>query len=509
VETTPRPREIELKLQLPAGSRAVLEASSVFAAAKVKQLHQVTTYFDTPNGILEEAGLTLRIRRTGAGTHIQTVKSRGQSRAVARTRNEWQWPIGRNTPDVDRFAQIRRLAKIAPKIRGRLKPLFITDIRRTARLILLDEHTVVEAAIDEGSIEAGMGREAVSELELELKAGRIGPIYRLAAELQTVVPLWISAESKFARGLQLHTGQMDGARPAQTIQLRRQVRAAHGFNEIIEGTLGHLLANIAPTLRGAAEGMHQMRAGLRATRAALQLFKRHLDAPTVERFDAQLRGFGQLFGTARDWDVFCREMLPAAIAELSANVFRGLNSAAEVERQAARTAVVNAVHGPDFTALVLGLAVWADSVAAQPNIPGDHRMGKRLRTLAPSLLHRVDRKVRNRARHVGRLSAQELHGLRKSIKKLRYDIGSFAGLFRRRSVKAYRDRCEHALEILGLINDAAVTQQLAEKLAVNNRPDLLKPAAVLARWSQRRDRKARLRLKSALKSFRTTPAFDS
>ena len=67
--------------------------------------HQVTTYFDTPDGVLEKAGMTLRVRRSG-NTRIPTVKSR---------------PNGR-------------------------------------------------------------GAEAVSELELELKGGDLGPMYRLAVQ---------------------------------------------------------------------------------------------------------------------------------------------------------------------------------------------------------------------------------------------------------------------------------------------------------------------------------------
>jgi inorganic triphosphatase YgiF len=39
-------------------------------------------------------------------------------------------------------------------------------------------------------------REAVSELELEVKAGRVTPIYLIAANLQALAPLWISPESK-------------------------------------------------------------------------------------------------------------------------------------------------------------------------------------------------------------------------------------------------------------------------------------------------------------------------
>jgi triphosphatase len=98
------PRELELKFHLPPGSRAILEASGVFAAAEAKQLHLVTTYFDTPNGLLEKAGLTLRVRRSGH-TRIQTVKSRANGRGIAMNRSEWEWRIVREEPDVERLCR--------------------------------------------------------------------------------------------------------------------------------------------------------------------------------------------------------------------------------------------------------------------------------------------------------------------------------------------------------------------------------------------------------------------
>jgi inorganic triphosphatase YgiF len=94
----------------------------------------------------------------------------------------------------------------------------------------------------------------VSELELELKGGCIGPLYRLAAELQALAPLWISPQSKSARGWHLRAGRTERAQPAQMPVLGRRARAADGLNEIVGGTLSHLMANIAPTLRGDAEG---------------------------------------------------------------------------------------------------------------------------------------------------------------------------------------------------------------------------------------------------------------
>jgi triphosphatase len=502
------PREVELKLQLLPGSRTVLEASNVFAAAKATQLHQVTTYFDTPKGILYKAGLTLRVRRSG-NSRLQTVKSRANGRGLAMSRSEWEWLIGQNDPDVERLAETPELAKVVKQIKGRLEPMFITDIRRTVRLLHLDGSSVVEAAIDVGRIRAGLASEPVSELELELKDGDIGPMYRLAAHLQKLAPLWISTESKAARGWQLRTGQTEGAQEAQWPKLGRNIPAADGFQKIIGGTLRHLIANVGPTLRGDPEGVHQMRVALRGCRAALNLFQPHLNAKTTRRFDEALQRFGRIFGAARDWDVFCLNTLPVAMKDLPAQRLRDLNQVAEIQRQAAHAAVVEALCGRHFTALVLGLAVWTETGAERPCTLGDDRMRKRLATLAPSLLDRVECKATKRARHVGRLSVEKLHRLRKSLDKLCDDVKYLAGLFPLRAVNKYRDRCENVQEVLGLANDAVVTKQLALKLVTGNRPGLLKPSRTLVLWNERRRQKTMQGLKGALKHFHETPLFWS
>jgi CHAD domain-containing protein len=287
------------------------------------------------------------------------------------------------------------------------------------------------------------------------------------------------------------------------------VLAAAAFHEILAATLGHLIANIGATLRGDPEALHQMRIAIRESRAVLQLFERHLDAAAAGRFNEELRRFGEIFGAARDWDVFCLETLSAAMADLPAERLEDLNHVAEVERQFAHAAVADAVRGHDFTAMVLGLAAWAEAGATQPSTLGDDRMGKRLGTLAPSLLERAASKVKQRRRHVGRLSVAKRHSLRKSLKKLWFDVESVAGLYRPRAVKIYRDRCEALEEILGAANDAALTQRLALTLVTAIRPDLAKPAGALTRWSKRRGRKALQGLEAALKDFRATPTFWS
>ena len=506
--TARNPREVELKFHLPSGSRAILESHPALAAATLDRRHLVSTYFDTPDSAVHRSGLSLRVRQDGK-MRTQTVKSRSDNQGVALDRREWEWPIGQDVPEVAWLEQTKSLAKLAFEIKDRLEPVFITTIGRTMRLVRLAEGTTVEVAFDEGDIEAGVAHEVVSELEIELKSGRVGPQYQFAAELLSLAPLWLTSESKAARGWHLRSGQSEGAQLAQPPKLRRNVSAAKGFNQIVSGALGHLTANIGPTLRGDPEGLHQSRIAVREVRAALKLFDRYLDADRAKQFNATLRTYGEILGAARDWDVFCLETLPAAMPDLSTERLEKLNAAAEVERQLAHEAVAVAERGRAFSELVLGLEIWLNKGAMEPSRPAADLAHQSLSTLAPALLNRAAGTVKRRGQHIGRLSETGRHGLRKSVKKLSFDVECLARFNGAKDVKRYRGRCEALEAILGAANDAVVTDRLAHHLVTADPLQLSKPGHALQHWNKKRSRKALKGLKTAMESFRDVPALWS
>ncbi|MCH1933218.1 CHAD domain-containing protein, partial [Shewanella sp. A25] len=55
-------------------------------------------------------------------------------------------------------------------------------------------------------------------------------------------------------------------------------------------------------------------------------------------------------------------------------------------------------------------------------------LGQPLSEAAPDLLERVDRKVRRRGRGIRQRSMEELHALRKALKRLRYALEFLSGL---------------------------------------------------------------------------------
>ena len=140
---------------------------------------------------------------------------------------------------------------------------------------------------------------------------RRAALYRLALALHAATPLAVEVESKAARGYRLK----EEDRRRSTIKatppaLAKKVRAADGVRDIVANALSHLLVNRAAALAGDAEGIHQTRIAIRRLRSALRLFEPRLEPHAVSLFQDELQRLGRAIGDARDWDVFCVEMLP-------------------------------------------------------------------------------------------------------------------------------------------------------------------------------------------------------
>ena len=221
---------------------------------------------------------------------------------------------------------------------------------------------------------------------LELKGGEVAALYRLTLRLAKTAPMWIRAESKAARGWSLRNGHGDGAIVLPKPKITKMTSAAAGLHQIIGALLGHLWDNIAPTLSGDPGALRQMRGALRQLRSVFRLFAPLLNPDEIARFTAPLRQFAQTFGTARDWDVFGGQTLPAVISGLPEHAWTDLSALAEAERAAAHAAVHGAICGPHFTRLILEIALWSETCAATPLDSGATQLIRRLAKIAPALL---------------------------------------------------------------------------------------------------------------------------
>lgn len=202
------PKETELKLRVSPETLAALREHPLLkkrnkSGWQTREL--LNQYFDTPERALAEARVALRLRRDG-DTVIQTLKCRGTSVAGLSERNEHEWQLDKVKLDLKKLDDSCWPAQLADLDKKTIKPLFTTDFTREYADIAWGRgkaKVVIEAALDQGFVIAGKRKEAICELELELREGEPAALLELAAELAASVALMPCDISKAERGYRL------------------------------------------------------------------------------------------------------------------------------------------------------------------------------------------------------------------------------------------------------------------------------------------------------------------
>ena len=117
------------------------------------------------------------------------------------------------------------------KLKRRLKPIFATHVHRTS-IPVFKNGSRIEVALDEGQVRAGRQSAPISELELELKRGKAGDVFKLAREMAKLVPAKLALKSKSERGYDLIEHKSTQAVCAEKIKLRRGMSTADAFRII-------------------------------------------------------------------------------------------------------------------------------------------------------------------------------------------------------------------------------------------------------------------------------------
>ncbi|MCO7513115.1 CYTH domain-containing protein [Pseudomonas guariconensis] len=201
-------KETELKLRASRETLAALREHPLLkkrnkSGWQTREL--LNQYFDTPARDLAAARVALRLRRDGE-VIIQTLKCRGQSVAGLSERNEYEWYLDKVKLDLKKLDDSCWPAQLADLDKKTIKPLFTTDFTREYAEIAWGRgkaKVVIEAALDQGFVIAGKRKEAISELELELREGAPEALLELAAELAASLPLMPCDISKAERGYRL------------------------------------------------------------------------------------------------------------------------------------------------------------------------------------------------------------------------------------------------------------------------------------------------------------------
>jgi inorganic triphosphatase YgiF len=476
--------EIEIKLAIPSDALARLARDprlKALASDGPRRKRLVTTYFDTPDRRLMAAELALRVRREGR-RRIQTLKTASHPELGPLARGEWEREIVGERPvldaawlsEIDDKDARRLLAKA--KIRARLEPLFSTDFRRQTWRVRR-AGSVIELAIDKGTIEGPDGRAPISEVELELKSGDPGVLYGVAREIAEIVPAVVETRSKAERGYALGRPSRTGVR-GLPFEIARDANVETAFRIVGRTCMAHARANETLVRESPSpEGVHQLRVALRRMRSALSAFRDVLPEEDRRRTTEDLRWIAASCGAARDWDVFRTQLLkPLARHVEHEPALTRVTRAADAARTRAYAAMRTTLESRRMTRSLLEIEEWwerGDWASAM----GDWRSAS-VREFARLVLRRLHRKVMRLGSNLRELPEAELHELRIRCKKLRYAAEFFRGAFPKKSADAFLAALAGVQDHLGSLNDAVVARELLAELARSARG---LPAPVLAR----------------------------
>ena len=457
--------EKEIKLRMRRADISLLSRHHlVKSSSKSPPLkkHLVSVYYDTPDHRLFANGLTLRIRQD-RGAHIQTMKS-GLA-ADGLTRQEWHRKVAGKRPELDGFPDSRLSQKLHAIIGERpLRPVFTTDVLRTAWMLDLPEGDRVELALDVGKLTT-RGREMpLCEAELELKSGDGARLFEVAQSLRESVPFEVASQSKSSRGYALAAGAAAEPVKPSNIEIAAGATVEQAFKGIVRNCLDQLAANEAGAKLGHdMEYVHQMRVASRRLRTAIGLF-----APLLAgqgRFDpaAETRWLAKQLGPARDWDVFIAETLMPLCKEYRRSTgLRQLATLARGHRRQAYEGVRESLTGPRYTALQLGFGQWLArrGADARGGAEAAEGLSRPAADFADEMLAKQWKRINGLARRHASLSIEQWHRLRILAKRLRYSVDFFRSFYDRREVKRLYDGLGEIQDRLGALNDADIGRKL-------------------------------------------------
>lgn len=462
--------EIELKLLVAPEDLAGLTRHPALQTLqrtepRIEQLH--TLYYDTAARDLAQAGIALRVRRSGA-QWIQTLKAGGRSAGGLHQRVELEWPLADAALDLGRLADTPYAELFADEhMRDGLAPVFETEFERTAIVLGFADGTTAELALDRGVVRAGTRSEPISEIEIELLSGNAQSLFDFALALSENIPLRLGYLSKAERGDALATGRARRPRKASPIALDPAWTAMQALRHIVLGCLAHMQANEQGVLdAGEAEYLHQLRVGLRRLRSCIGLLRFVASKQSHAGLADELRWLSGELGPARDWDVYVEETLPSLRKAVPA--IDALEPAIQRLRTQYGARARQAVSSPRYARLLLQLARRCDlddfgltSDARPKRIAFDEPVGK----LAKWVLRKRHRRLRRHGGALLDMTAQARHGVRIEAKKLRYAAEFFGSLYAVEKVAAYVDALRDLQDTLGVLNDAAQTERLTGEAA--------------------------------------------
>jgi hypothetical protein len=173
----------------------------------------------------------------------------------------------------------------------------------------------IELSVDKGEIAAGQKTLPICEVELGLKRGQRGDLFKMAKTLADDVPAQLAIVSKAERGYVLLTGEKPQPVKAVQIALEPEANVQSAFQIIAWACIHQLIANQPVMRSGDPDGLHQMRVALRRLRAAISLFSDVFADTQTDTVKSELKWIAGELGPARELDVFSKRVVKPVQAD--------------------------------------------------------------------------------------------------------------------------------------------------------------------------------------------------
>ena len=323
-----------------------------------------------------------------------------------------------------------------------LQPVFDVAVSRETRHLTSDRARI-DVSLDDGAIVAGEEREPICEIEIELVAGEPDDLLAEVQRISDAVDGRLHARTLTDLSYALKTADRKHWSRAAKLNFAPEMTAHDAFRSIVFDAFSHLTANDdCARLNRHIEGVHQRRVALRRTcRSAFRIYRPCCAAGASSRWRSSVRWLGKILGAARDLDVLQIELLDPAIETLGegkqlAPLLTNLNT----RKSAAYAQVGEALSSPRYRHLLIDLCALrhADDLGkAAEDGPG---LDQPLAELASHALSRAHRKLLKRGNGFQTLSKPERHEVRIALKRLRYALDFFGGVFESEGKKKFIKR---------------------------------------------------------------------
>ena len=467
---------IETELKLSFNSKdlpMLLEHPLLQVTGKRQKLYNI--YYDTNELSLMHQGIAVRERKI-LRKLLLTLKINHSNNGGLSSRSEWEAPTVQGQFDFQTLVEDPVLAQKMTLMAPQLMPVFTTDFTRRSWEVLF-RGAKIEIAIDQGLIvtrrDGQLYDQAISEVELELKEGNPVTLFGLARVLSRRVRLHPSADSKAARGYKLFQNILPSPLKPPALAIDAKAPPLATFERVCLECLNHLQVNDVGILRDDDdEYIHQARVAMRRIRSAIKLFSPLLPMSFVNQWNGVWRDLANELGDARNWDVFCYELLPLLKEAFPQHPdIEKLEQFAIEQRAKAHTQAVASFGSRNYSVKLISFAEAVMSLSTHPEIKNRQKMilesqntpepiaEEDTQQFATRLLKRKHRRFMREVLVPNR-NLEQSHQLRLDLKKLRYSFDFFMEIYPRKRISRYMKSLARAQELLGKMNDLATAEIL-------------------------------------------------